>query len=258
MRSSASILREKEQHPILSQLEESYYHHNDVENQLLGEGYNGDDKVDFSMKERKKQGSKKATDPEPPVWPNQFHATMQQNRDGALADVDLYYDWENGRNMNIIDDGIKVLYDNERNNGSTYYYYPEETTLLSGEEGAQFIEIKKRQVRTLRGDTTVGETNADECKVMNSGVGILTPDWLKGAKYLGTQIITTLNRGDVKTDVFSKNGAGHFPFVTYYNDIQKNIPARWIFFDNATFDVLTWTQNENLSEEKWQIPESCF
>ena len=27
---------------------------------------------------------------------------MKQNRDGALADVDLYYDYPNGRNLNII------------------------------------------------------------------------------------------------------------------------------------------------------------
>ena len=46
--------------------------------------------------------------------------------------------------------------------------------------------------------------------------------------------------------------------MTYYNDIEQNIPVRWVFFDNATFDVLTWTENENLSEAEWQIPEDCF
>lgn len=268
--------------------------------------------------------------PPTPVWPEMFHATMQQNRDGALAHVDLYYDWQKGRNMNIIDDGNTVLYDNERNNGSTYYYYPEKDTsrqtnnkskkdqmnidsfgeenllLEKDEENVTSISIKKKTLRTLQiseknvgqydkrkqkvtseKDDTINPSlrsrittlqntlfNADEneekreflngngddtqCKVMKSGVGILTPDWLKGARYLGTQKVTTLNRGDVMADVFSKNGAGHFPFVTYYNDIEQNIPVRWVFFDNATFDVLTWTENENLSEAEWQIPGDCF
>jgi hypothetical protein len=55
----------------------------------------------------------------PPVWPDQLHAILLQDRDGELADVDLYYDWPGGRNLNIIksrSDG-SVLYDNERNNG---------------------------------------------------------------------------------------------------------------------------------------------
>ncbi len=30
------------------------------------------------------------------------HAVLLQNRDGALADVDLYYDYPGGRNLNII------------------------------------------------------------------------------------------------------------------------------------------------------------
>lgn len=57
--------------------------------------------------------------PSPPVWPEQLHAILIQDRNGSLADVDLWYDWPGGRNLNIIksrEDG-SVLYDNERNNG---------------------------------------------------------------------------------------------------------------------------------------------
>ena len=32
----------------------------------------------------------------PPVWPEQLHAVLLQNRSGALANVDLYYDWPGG------------------------------------------------------------------------------------------------------------------------------------------------------------------
>jgi hypothetical protein len=40
--------------------------------------------------------------PEPPVWPETFHAVAVQNRNGSLALVDLYYEWKKGRNANLI------------------------------------------------------------------------------------------------------------------------------------------------------------
>jgi hypothetical protein len=51
---------------------------------------------------------------------------MLQNASGSLADVDLFYDWPGGRNLNIIASRVDgtVLWDNERTNGSSYYYYP--------------------------------------------------------------------------------------------------------------------------------------
>ena len=37
----------------------------------------------------------------PPPW-RSYSAVLLQNRDGAIADVDLYYDYPGGRNLNII------------------------------------------------------------------------------------------------------------------------------------------------------------
>lgn len=84
-----------------------------------------------------------------------IHRTLvlKQNRSGELADVDLYYDHPGGRNLNIIASEDDVLWDNERNNGSTYYYHP----------------------------------STQKCNVIQMPVGILKPDWLKGAKYEGVE-----------------------------------------------------------------------
>lgn len=39
--------------------------------------------------------------PSPP-WHPYLPPVLLQNRDGAIADVDLYYDYPGGRNLNII------------------------------------------------------------------------------------------------------------------------------------------------------------
>ncbi|KAI7985336.1 Uncharacterized protein LOK49_LG14G01345 [Camellia lanceoleosa] len=46
------------------------------------------------------------------------------NRSGTLQKTDLWYDWPNGRNFNIIQNqlGNKVTYDLEWNNGTSYVY----------------------------------------------------------------------------------------------------------------------------------------
>lgn len=52
--------------------------------------------------------------PEPPVWPETFHAVAVQNRSGSLALVDLYYEWQKGRNANLIHSQLgTTLYDIE-------------------------------------------------------------------------------------------------------------------------------------------------
>lgn len=52
--------------------------------------------------------------PEPPIWPETFHAVAVQNRSGSLALVDLYYEWGKGRNANLIHSQLgTTLYDIE-------------------------------------------------------------------------------------------------------------------------------------------------
>ncbi|KAL1533268.1 hypothetical protein AAHA92_33172 [Salvia divinorum] len=90
--------------------------------------------------------------PTPTPWPSQFHSTLMLNTSvGTLQINELWYDWPNGRNLNIIYKQLgEILYDVEWNNGTSYYY-------------------------TLDG----------QCTTVHFPVGIPRPDFLDGANYLG-------------------------------------------------------------------------
>ncbi|MQM09255.1 hypothetical protein Taro_042129 [Colocasia esculenta] len=65
------------------------------------------------------------SDPTPARWPEQFHSLMYMNVSaaGKLYIVDLWYDWPNGRNFNIMQQQLSdVLYDLEWDNGTSFYY----------------------------------------------------------------------------------------------------------------------------------------
>ncbi|WCJ26709.1 hypothetical protein M5689_008507 [Euphorbia peplus] len=93
--------------------------------------------------------------PTPTPWPPQFHAVMIMNHSGILQIIDLWYDWPNGRNFNIIQHQLgKLLYDLEWNNGTSFFY-----TLDAHQE----------------------------CSSAQVEVGILRPNWLEGGTYLGRE-----------------------------------------------------------------------
>ncbi|KAJ7544630.1 hypothetical protein O6H91_09G086600 [Diphasiastrum complanatum] len=95
-------------------------------------------------------------DPTPQPWPPQFHSLMFQNFSGSLSIIDLWYDWPNGRNFNIIRSQLGgLLYDLEWNNGTSYFY-----------------DLQKKT-----------------CKTIHFGVGILRRNWLENATYLGVQAV---------------------------------------------------------------------
>ncbi|KAL9422831.1 hypothetical protein AB3S75_035004 [Citrus x aurantiifolia] len=101
----------------------------------------------------------KSTDaaPVPAPWPPQFHAILFMNNSGTLQKVDLWYDWPNGRNFNIIQNQLgKLTYDLEWDNGTSYIYT---------------LDANK------------------ECRVLHFPVGILRPSWLDGAEYLGQKYV---------------------------------------------------------------------
>lgn len=133
--------------------------------------------------------------PTPTPWPEQFHALLYMNLTSTHLQLnDLWYDWPKGRNVNIIQKQLGILlYDIEWNNGTSFYY-------------------------------TLGE-NA-QCEIMDFGVGILRPDFLDGAHYLGT----------VVTDGFLCNLWEKVDFIWYYEDVVTKRPVRWDFYDgNQSF-----------------------
>ncbi|CAH2052890.1 unnamed protein product [Thlaspi arvense] len=156
------------------------------------------------------------TEPVPAPWPEQFHALMLMNKSGSLEIVDLWYDWVNGRNFNIIQKQLgKLTYDLEWNNGTSFYY-------------------------TLDASRT--------CRTVHFEVGILRPNWLDGANYLGQR-----NVSGFLCNVWEK-----VDFLWYYEDVVSKRPVQWIFYTGREAHVMTFEVGAVLEDKKWQAPVYCF
>ncbi|KAL8123200.1 uncharacterized protein At4g14100-like [Apium graveolens] len=155
--------------------------------------------------------------PTPTPWPKQFHSIIfMTTKETKLQKVDLWYDWPNGRNFNIIQSQLgKLLYDLEWTNGTSFYY-----TLDSNKE----------------------------CKVMHFPVGILAPDWLHGATYVGQKSI----------DGFLCNVWEKVEFITYYEDVVSKRPVSWTFYTGMTAHIMTFEVGKVLDDPNWQAPVYCF
>ncbi|KAJ7945207.1 Transferring glycosyl group transferase [Quillaja saponaria] len=157
------------------------------------------------------------TEPTPAAWPLQFHSVLFMNRSGSLQKVDLWYDWPNGRNFNIIQNQLgKLTYDLEWNNGTSYIY-----TLKPFEK---------------------------ECRTLHVSVGILRPNWLDGATYLGQQHI----------DGFLCNVWEKVDFIWYYEDVLTQRPVYWVFYTGYSAHVMTFEVGAVLEDAGWQAPVYCF
>ncbi|PNY01553.1 transferring glycosyl group transferase [Trifolium pratense] len=157
-------------------------------------------------------------EPIPAVWPEQFHSLLFMNRSGILHQIDLWYDWPNGRNFNIIQYQLNevVSYDLEWNNGTSFIY-------------------------TLH-------PSDSHCEVEHLDVGILRPNWLDGATYLGQE----------KVDNFVCNVWEKVDFIVYYEDVLTRRPVKWVFYTGYTAHVMTFEVGAVLEDPKWQAPVYCF
>ncbi|KFK36298.1 hypothetical protein AALP_AA4G104200 [Arabis alpina] len=157
-----------------------------------------------------------ANDPIPAPWPHQFHALMFMNYSGDLSMIDLWYDWTNGRNFNIIQEQLGgITYDLEWNNGTSFFY-------------------------TL--------DHSKSCRSAQLQVGILRPNWLDGAKYLGQKHVNG----------FLCNVWEKVDFIWYYEDVATKRPVQWIFYTGREAHVMTYEVGAVLEDEKWQAPVYCF
>lgn len=157
-----------------------------------------------------------AVDPKPTPWPEQFHSVLVMNKSGVLEVIDLWYDWPNGRNFNIIQKQLgSLLYDLEWNNGTSFYY-------------------------------TLGDSGS--CRPMHFEVGILRPNWLDGATYVGKRSI----------DNFVCNVWEKADFITYYEDVATRRPVGWRFYTGREAHVMTFDVGAVLDDPKWQAPVYCF
>ncbi|KAF2321372.1 hypothetical protein GH714_040465 [Hevea brasiliensis] len=138
------------------------------------------------------------------------------NNAGNLQVVDLWYDWPNGRNFNIIQNQLgKLLYDLEWDNGTSYIY-----TLDSNQE----------------------------CRTLRFPVGVLRPNWLEGANYLGQQ----------QVDGFLCNVWEKVDFIWYYEDVKTKRPVYWAFYTGMVAHVMTFEVGAVLEDKNWQAPVYCL
>lgn len=170
-------------------------------------------------------------DPPSPVWPEIFHASIVQFRNGTSSLVDLFYDWPKGRNANLIrrqlEDDKDVLFDLEYNNGTSFYF-----DRSKGPEGGS-------------------------CRTVDMPVGILTPDWLSGARYLGTSVVNGFEcRGWAK----GEGRPATEDFVHYFARISDGVPVRWTFHvgEPMEMNVYGFEVGREMPEEEWQAPSWCF
>lgn len=138
-----------------------------------------------------------SSEPEPTAtpWPAQFHSSLLINNSvGKLQINELWYDWPNRRNVNIIHYQLKgVLYDVEWDNGTSYYY------------------------------------TSKQCTTMHFPVGILRPNFLDGANYLG----------QVRKDGFLCNLWEKVDFIWYYEDVVTNRPVSWTFYSGNSYHYIS-------------------
>ncbi|GAB4828518.1 hypothetical protein Ancab_018177 [Ancistrocladus abbreviatus] len=160
------------------------------------------------------------TTPKPKPWPPQFHSVLVMNYSGELQIIDLWYDWPNGRNFNIIRKqlGKQLLYDLEWNNGTSFFY------------------------------TLDGGGDDDYCRSIQLEVGILRPNWLDGASYLGRQHV----------DGFLCNVWQKADFIWYYEDVITKTPVHWRFYTGREAHVMTFEVGAALEDSKWQAPPVLF
>ncbi|XP_019088921.1 PREDICTED: uncharacterized protein At4g14100-like, partial [Camelina sativa] len=79
-------------------------------------------------------------------------------------------------------------------------------------------------------------------------VGILRPNWLDGAKYLGQK-----NVSGFLCNVWEK-----VDFIWYYEDVETKRPVQWIFYTGREAHLMTFEVGAVLEDEKWQAPVYCF
>ncbi|KAL6647322.1 hypothetical protein ACP70R_014759 [Stipagrostis hirtigluma subsp. patula] len=161
--------------------------------------------------------------PPPPVptpWPEQFHAVVLSNltaSGGRLQLIDLYYDWPHGRNLNVVRDQLsgEPVYNVEWANGSSYLF----------------------------------DAAASSCRSTWHPVGILPPDWIAGAAYLGRDA----------ADGFDCHVWSNLFFRRYYEDVATGRPVRWNF-NGAERHVMSFEAGgvPEAGSSKWQAPACCF
>ncbi|BAB01852.1 unnamed protein product [Arabidopsis thaliana] len=205
----------------------------------------------LSVGDKISAGTEPEKEPVPAVWPEQFHALMLMNKSGSLEIVDLWYDWVNGRNFNIIQKQLgKLTYDLEWNNGTSFYYTLDasKTCRTVHFEMDVFVSMWECSINIRFHGIVFSDTLTDSSICLGKVVGILRPNWLDGAKYMGQRHVNG----------FLCNVWEKVEFLWYYEDVVTKRPVQWIFYTGREAHVMTFEVGAVLEDEKWQAPVYCF
>eukprot|EP01147_Barroeca_monosierra_P008280 gene8279-854_t len=159
----------------------------------------------------------------PPVWPDRLHMELVTTRGGNLSLDSLYYDWTIKKNFILIrhQQPVPDTYDLQVESGDTYYYNP-----------------------TLK-----------TCNVIHMPVGILRPDWLHGASFIGHRKIHNI-RCNCWNQTWDSNPKHD---LTYCSEEETDRPIQWTFgIDGAVQDVIVYEANKSPPNATlWQVPQYC-
>ena len=160
-----------------------------------------------------------------PVWPERFMLVQRKVVDPGAeggpnvnATTVTHYDWQ--RQVNLIQispDGNNsdVLHDLELGSGKSFYYTP-----------------------TRRA-----------CMRVNFTVGILRPDWLANATYLGLKRPAAIGR---RVRAWTKVN-----FIDYYADVDTCEPVAWYFHNmRAWFHTVLYVPGAQVPDLSWFEPPS--
>ncbi|GJN10020.1 hypothetical protein PR202_ga28079 [Eleusine coracana subsp. coracana] len=130
--------------------------------------------------------------PVPMPWPEQFHAVLLTNfsaSGGRLELIDVYYDWPRGRSLNVVRGQLsgEPVYNVEWVNGSSYLFD--------------------------------NSASSSSCTATWHPVGVLPPNWIDTAAYLGRETV----------DGFDCHVWGQRFFVRYYQEVATGRPVAWNF-----------------------------
>ncbi|KAL9229866.1 hypothetical protein vseg_005286 [Gypsophila vaccaria] len=160
-------------------------------------------------------------EPLPRMWPEKFHALLVMNdtETNKLIVNNLWYDWQNGLNVQLMQyQQWKLVHAVSWNNGTSFYF-------------------------TSRAGRVI------ECITHDFGVGIIRPDFLQDATYLGQRHI----------DGYLCNVWEKAEFIWYYEDVVSKRPVHWLFYTGLDVHVMTFEEvDEMLEESEWQAPSYCF
>ena len=164
-----------------------------------------------------------ACGPEPPVWPARFRLAQRRIPDDPTAgnaSTVTYYDSIAGANLILITpDANKsdVLWDLELNTKKSFYFTPARRT----------------------------------CQRMSFPVGILRPDWLANASYLG--ITACPYAKSKRCSAWTKA-----QFIDYYADLKTCEPVAWYFWSmKAMFTTVQYTADARAPAGYFQPPAYC-